>query len=164
MDVPESIIAGLTEFPEPGKEVGTVTFDAAPDRSFPVSLREIATRADPTTQTYKARLITPIPKDINVLPGMTATYLTATGPKTENGGFVVPKTAVADLDNNPIVWLVDMDSMTVSKRTVKINEQTKDSVEIVEGLKNGERIVETGVGLLEEGDKVRLYVSGMLGT
>jgi hypothetical protein len=36
-------------------------------------------------------------------------------------------------------------------------------VEVVAGLKNGERIVETGVDLLQEGDKVRLYFPGMLG-
>ena len=163
VDIPEDIIAGVKDFPKPGEEVGAVSLDAAPALSFPVSLRELATRADPTTQTYRARLIMPSPKEINVLPGMTATFFSTVGEETENQRFFLPRTAVAELDENPVVWIVDMDSMTVSKRTVKIEQRTDDGVEVVEGLRNGERIVETGVDLLQESDKVRLYFPGMLG-
>ena len=48
-------------------------FDYLPDRDFEVSLKEFSTQADPKTQTYAITFSMPSPKDVNILPGMTAT-------------------------------------------------------------------------------------------
>ena len=53
----------------------TASFEYLPGRNFPVELKELATEADPATQTYAARFTMepPEPEDALILPGMTAT-------------------------------------------------------------------------------------------
>lgn len=163
VDVPERFVArakrGLI-----GKEVGKVIVEAQPGRSFPVKLKEFSTRADPNTQTYKATLVMPRPDDLNVLPGMTATFVNSPSQIGEASRFIVPATAITGGNEGPAyAWVVNMEPMTVSKRAIKLGQKTGDSVQVLEGLKTGDRIVVAGVDLLKEGMQVRLYEVGMLG-
>ena len=155
IDVPEIIVATIRE----GSAGDAVAeFAASPGKQYPLRIKEYATRADPATQTYQVVLEMPQPEDINVLPGMTATVTGSPKQISDQakGIYIVPAIAVAADDaGNPIVWIVDKETMKVSKRPVKTGDLTgTDSIQIVEGLKTGELVAISGVSRLREGMQV----------
>jgi multidrug efflux pump subunit AcrA (membrane-fusion protein) len=95
------------------------------------------------------------PKEISVLAGMTA-KLVITGYRTTSPEEVlVPVGAVvADAEAKPFVWLVDEESMTVSKQSVVAGAITGDRIAVAEGLEGGEAIAMSGVHLLTDGMEV----------
>ena len=164
VDVPEEVMAGSKQIPL-GQEVGAVIFESLPDRSFPVQLAEIATRADTNTQTYRATLRMISPEDVTLLPGMTATFVSHLRKPVTDNSFLVPRSAISDggSDDATQVWVVDAEAMTVSPRAVKLDLVTDTAVTVIEGLQVGERIVTAGTHLLQDGMPVRFYSVGMLG-
>jgi RND family efflux transporter MFP subunit len=155
VDVPEILMAGIRE--GGGAARAIAEFAAAPEKQYPLTIKEFATRADPKTQTYQVVLQMPQPDDINVLPGMTATVTGSPDRREQTKKiFVVPAIAVvADEAGNSGVWIVDKETMKVTRRPVKTGDLTgTDSIEIVEGLKSGEMIAVSGVSRLREGMQV----------
>ena len=72
------------------------------------------------------------------------------------GTVMIPVAAtVADDQGHAFVWLVDPDSMQVSRRAVELGEMTDSRVEVVSGLTAGDRIAVSGASHLREGMKVR---------
>ncbi len=61
---------------------------------------------------------------------------------------------VGDSEAEPYVWLVDEESMTVSKRPVTVGEITGDRIIVTDGLDGGEAIAMSGVHRLTEGMEV----------
>jgi RND family efflux transporter MFP subunit len=128
----------------------------APGIQFPVTIREIAKEADPTTQTFRVRAAMEAPKNVQILPGMTAT-VTVTFRRASILGnqLLVPVSAVmTPAGRGPVVWVVGPDQK-VNPRPVKVGAVTGSRIEIVEGLQPGDRIVVAGVTQLREGQKVR---------
>lgn len=159
VDVPERDLAGqrddidMDEWNEKAKPV--VELSALPGQKFPVKLTELATAADPATRTFRATFSMAKPDRIAVLAGMTAklslTGLVTTGPDE----FLVPVGAVvADSEAKPFVWVVDEESMTVSKEPVTVGAITGDRIVVKDGLRGGQAIAMSGVHLLTEGMKV----------
>jgi len=153
VDVPESVMASSLRTAD---ITGlTAEFSAAPGRSFPVQVREIAQRADPVTQTFNVRATMQAPSDLSLLPGMTATvtmnYRRAAflGPNIS-----VPVAAVVqDSQGDSIVWIVGPDG-TVTARPVRTGAISGGLIEITEGLQPGDRIAAAGASHLREGMKV----------
>ena len=137
-------------------------FEAAPDRTFPLTFKEAAAQADPQTQTYRVTFTMKQPEGVRILPGMTA-EVTLSGMLSDEESegtramLAVPASAVfSDAAGHPHVWVVDTETWTVHKRAVTLGEPTgKDQVWITGGLQPGETIVLTAVQQLEEGDTVR---------
>jgi len=155
VDVPEILMANIRE--KGGAVDAVAEFAAASGKQYPLTLKEFATRADPKTQTYQVVFQMPQPDDINILPGMTATVTGSPRQREQTKEiFVVPAIAVvADSAGNPFVWIVDKETMKVSKRPVKTGDLTgTDSIRIPEGLKSGEMIAVSGVSRLREGMQV----------
>ena len=160
VDVPERDLAGgredldLEEWNRNAKPI--VQLSALPGRDFPVKLTELATAADPNTRTFRATFSMDKPEGISVLAGMTAKLLVTGYRQTAPDEVLVPVGSVAaDSEKKPFVWLVDEDSMTVSKLPVAAGAITGDRVVITEGLGGGEAIALSGVHLLAEGMEVR---------
>jgi len=138
-----------------------IEFPTAPDRRFPLDLKEYSTQADPKTQTYQVVLVMPQPeKGIHILPGMTGNVSvelrtdTASGPQ-----IVLPAIAVeGDPKGEPFVWLVDGEKNIVHRQKVKVGQITgSENIVVQEGLKGGEVVVVAGVTSLEEGMRVRIW-------
>jgi multidrug efflux pump subunit AcrA (membrane-fusion protein) len=53
------------------------------------------------------------------------------------------------------VWIIDQDSMTVSKREVTVADGIGESALVTEGLASGETIATAGASYLAEGMQVR---------
>ena len=156
IDVPEIVMATARQ----GDVSATAEFTGAPGKRYPLSMKEFSTRADPKTQTYRVVTTMPMPDDIRVLPGMTATVVaTEKNKEAADTFFTVPASAVfADEAGQSHLWVVNTESMTVHRRKVATGDLTgQDSIMITEGLKPGETIVTAGVSMLREGMEVRRY-------
>jgi multidrug efflux pump subunit AcrA (membrane-fusion protein) len=133
--------------------------EAFPDREFQATIKEISTDVDTQTQTYPVTVIMDQPSTLDVLPGMAANVaLTFSSPaESKNTGFVTPNTAVfSDDGEESLVWILDPETLTVTKRKITIGQITSKGIMVTSGLESGEWIVTAGVHFLQEGQQVRM--------
>jgi RND family efflux transporter MFP subunit len=154
VDVPENVMA--TEIRSADIVEMVAELSGAPGLQFPVQIREVAQVADPTTQTFKVRAAMRAPEGIRALPGMTATVaVTYRRAGILGEQILVPISAVfKDAAGAQVAWVIGADQ-SVARRPVKIGEATGGRIEIVDGLRPGDRIAVAGVTHLREGMKVR---------
>lgn len=128
-----------------------VTFWALPGRRAEGTVREISPVADKVARTYKVRirLVNPPPE---LKLGMTASVSVASPGAAAS--LFIPLSAVYQTDGNPAVWVVR--DGTVSLRPVRLGMFGDGTVQVLEGLRDGELIVTAGVHKLREGLGVRL--------
>jgi RND family efflux transporter MFP subunit len=180
-NVPESrIVTGSwSAATTPRRESQLVaTFDYLPGREFPVTIKEFVLEADDETQTYPVTVTMPQPTDVIILPGMTAMvteHWRRDAAEGEEGIITVPIEAVVvdvplgahDTEHRRIdagqyyVWTVsgeDGGVLVVNRRDVEVAGMTGDSVSVVKGLEEGDRIAAAGVNFLQVGQKVTRYV------
>jgi RND family efflux transporter MFP subunit len=160
-NVPESLMIRLAEEGVDAQATDVpvyAVFDALPDRRYWLSYKEAATRADAATQTFEVTYTLPSPDELEVLPGMTTTVSVDLTRYLDSGSiFNIPvASVVADPGLAPKVWIVDMDTMTVSAREIEVGLMEGNSIQVLSGLEGGERIVTAGAPFLVDGMKVRL--------
>jgi RND family efflux transporter MFP subunit len=161
VDLPERVVASVHGVSR-DRPLGEAVFAALPERRFPVMLSEVATRADPATQTFRVTMTLDRPRDVNVLPGMTVTVYSRPEVYAEDV-LRVPDTALFTSESGqPSVWVVNPASFEVEQRTVRVDSDGNGMATVLEGLSTGERVVGTGVDELQAGMKVRPYHVGML--
>lgn len=68
--------------------------------------------------------------------------------------LMVPSAAVVQRDGHSYVFTMK-DAQSVQRQRVRTGQTAQGLVEIVEGLKDGERVVAAGAGFLGDGDRVR---------
>ena len=145
----------------------TAAFDFFKDRTFELEVKEFSTEADPVTQTYSATFVMEAPKDVTILPGMTAMVSEEGAPDqapAADGALLVPLDMVpVDGLGQYFVWVLeqgDGEVHAVTRRDVSVGEITGDSIAVASGLSKGDRIAAAGVHILVEGQQVRLLESG----
>lgn len=156
--IPESDVAIK---PSPESMSAFATFDTIPGRQFPLTIKEFETEADPVTQTFTIKFSMKPAEELKILPGMTANVTVLIDPKKGNPsitGILIPSTAVLpDASGHSYVWLVDPATQTVKKQAVTLGEMTgANSIQVLEGLKEGDVIATAGISSLTEGQKVRV--------
>lgn len=140
-----------------GAEVGNVSFEALPGRRFPVTVKELETRADPQTNTYRVVLSLPRPEEGNILPGMSANFVPNEEVVEIRPAYFLPVEALqATPDGASFVWVLDPVHATVQRRPVLIGGLSGRSMQVLEGLSQGDRVVTAGAAHLAQGEKVRL--------
>jgi RND family efflux transporter MFP subunit len=153
VDVPETVMAGIR-----AADIVQIQaeFSGAPGLQFPVHVKEVAQRADPTTQTFQVRVAMKAPPEVTILPGMSATVtLTYRRASILGNRILVPVAAIfKDSSGEQVAWVLGPEQ-TVSRRPVKLGEATGGRLEIVDGLRPGDRIAVAGVTHLRDGMKVR---------
>ena len=159
VDIPENRAIRIRDEGRQAAKVHAV-FEAAPDREFPLTIKEFSTEANPETQTFEVVLAMPQPEGLLLLPGMTA-MVWAESTEAGQGGaadtFAIPATALyADDTGKPHVWVVDTQSNTVAKRAVETGELGGTaSIRVTSGLRAGEMIAVSAVSRLREGMEIR---------
>jgi RND family efflux transporter MFP subunit len=139
-----------------GAEVGTVTFPGLPDAAFPVTVKELQTRADARTNTYLVTLGLERPDAGNILPGMSATFLPNYDVVAGRQTYLIPVEAIqATPDGRPFVWLLGPDSRTVQRRSVRMGRLSGRSIEVPDGLRSGDHVIIRGGAYLADGVQVR---------
>ena len=98
--------------------------------------------------------------DARILPdmGVKVSFLRdapAAGQAPSAPAVIVPKAAVRSADGKTIVFVLASEDR-VERRAVKIGLETGDQVEIVSGVRAGERVVVDGPQTLKDGDKVKV--------
>ena len=163
-DVPESVISRVERRPtNRSPRPVNVRFDSYSDQLFEGWYKEHETSANPATLTYKVTFSLPVPKDINILPGMTATVLADVSHlfEAEFDNYLVPIESVfAAEDENvdsPIryIWKIDPDSMRAKRTAVTVGSLTDDSIVVLSGVESGDVIVAAGVNAVYENMPLR---------
>ena len=165
VDLPENLVRSLQRDPE----VDTVRdsrvadrietwarFEGRGDDRFPLEFKEVSTKADAQTQTFRVTLTMPQPKGFSVLPGMTANVFMDFSKvvATDSTRWVPVSAVVADSGLDAQVWVLDGDSMTVSPQAVTIGRMADGRIEVTSGLDGGEEIVSVGAAYLADGMQV----------
>ena len=132
-------------------------FDAIPERTFPLTVKEFVLQADRNTNTFPVTAVMPQQRNVALLPGMTAVVEVEIS-DSEGGErvFTVPQTAVVTSGDTAYVWRCE--NNVVKRVGVKQNTPHNNGfIDISsEQLRDGNNIVVAGAHLLHEGQKVRM--------
>ena len=125
------------------------TFDAYPGTPFQGTVQYIYPSLNETTRTVRVRLELPNPK-LKLKPGM---YGTVVIQIDQQERLVVPKEAVLDTGVRQIVFLDQGKGMYVPTE-VKLGRRGEDKVEVLAGVKEGDRVVISANFLLDAQSKL----------
>lgn len=112
-----------------------------------VSLIPLA--ANPTTRFFPVE-VTFNNKGKKLLPGM---FVTAELDTRQVEGVVLPSEAVVYRNGVNVVWVVKEDG-TAKRKVVKTGVMTKNDVQILDGIEEGETVMVEGMSRMNDGDKV----------
>ena len=158
IQVPESMAAGLNTYIQQQKFVAKVRFSALAGMEFDAKFKEYSTQVTPGTQAYEVVFSLPQPKDIQLLPGMSAELTLALMKSPDQAASaIVPVTAIdkRDQDGRVQVWVYQTQSGEVKPAAVTLGRVTSEGVEVLGGINNGDLIVSAGVSQLSDGMKVK---------
>jgi membrane fusion protein (multidrug efflux system) len=128
-----------------------VGVEAYPSRVFEGKVVGIDTRVDPVSRAVAVRA--EIPNTDGVLrPGMLMTVSALKNPRVS---LSVPEQSLVPLDDKQYVYVVGAD-MKAERREVKIGARVPGTVEILSGLKAGEKVVVDGTIRLRPGAVVKI--------
>lgn len=157
INLPASVLATSMQRKE---EKSFVIFEAAPNQRIPAMFQEAKLEADTATQTFAITFSFQPPENLITLPGMNAMVeIVSSQDKSvdKKTGVSVPLGAILSDGEAEYVWLVNMDTMTVSKRKVTVLKSIGETVVVTEGLSAGDTIAGAGASYLTEGMKVRQW-------
>ncbi len=137
-----------------------VTFWALPNENVQGTVREIAPMADQTTRTYKVCIAIPnLPAAAKL--GMTAkvTLTPQTDASVQNDkGFIIPATALYQVNNKPQVWLVrDGKAVVVD---ITIAGYQGNNIIVSSGIQKGDAVITAGLSKLTPDLEVRTAEGG----
>ncbi|VUD40455.1 Toluene efflux pump periplasmic linker protein TtgA [Thalassocella blandensis] len=160
VSVPESVMINVQENETP-KVVAR--FDAIPDREFPLQLKEVATQADELTNTFEVTLVMGNIPGYNILPGMSVTVRGERQFRTSDNGedaIFIPAQAVLDDGKERYVYIAEPqegDNLAiVKKQVVSTGKLSSVGLEILSGVKAGDKIVIAGMSKMSDGLRVKL--------
>jgi len=135
-----------------------ITTDAFPDE-FSGRVSSISPAADPKSRVYSVEVTIPNPRN-QLKSGMIAS-LALGGEILPTDVLVVPLSAVIRDPQNPQGFAVltaegTGDPFTVRSRRVDLGDAYGNMIQVIGGLKSGERVVTAGSTLVRSGDKVRI--------
>jgi membrane fusion protein (multidrug efflux system) len=129
-----------------------LNLDACPDRKFTGTITRVYPEIDPLTRNgiVEVRLDNPCP---NVKSGMfvRASFTT----KVYKDVLSVPAQSIITKMENKIVFIID-ENMKAKSVEVQTGFETKEDVEIVSGLKQGDKVVIDGQQTLKNGNEVKI--------
>jgi membrane fusion protein, multidrug efflux system len=144
--VPETVLSAI----KPGQTIEAVSA-AYPDQPFRGQIATIDPVIDPNTRAVTVRARLPNP-DRKLKPGMLLTVTIETAPRM---GLSVPELAVVGEGDARFVYLVSPNG-TVERTPVRTGLRSGGRIEILEGLRPGQKVVTEGVVKLSDDMKVRL--------
>ncbi len=123
------------------------------EREFRGEVVGIDSRVDPTTRSVVVRAVLPNP-DRALKPGLLMRVVLL---KNARKGVVIPETALVPLAEKQFVLVVDSaQENRVERREIKTGTRRPGEVEVVEGLKPGERVITHGLQSARPGQSVAI--------
>lgn len=121
---------------------------------MPALFKEMSTKPDVDTNSYKVTLTISKPAELNILPGMSGTVHIA-DPQERQQGFFLPDGALFSRDGTHAqVWKMDTQTQVLHSVTIELNADNK----YLSGLNAGDKIVLAGAKNLKQGQRVRPWV------
>jgi RND family efflux transporter MFP subunit len=119
-----------------------VTVPSAPNAPLRGRVAYIDPRVEPATRTAKVRVEVPNTRgELRLGMFVIATFATAPAQRVT----VVPRVAVQTVGERTVVYVpVEGDAARFVERTVKLGSPVGDTIQVVAGLKPGERVVTEG--------------------
>jgi membrane fusion protein (multidrug efflux system) len=128
----------------------TVSTLAYPDYELKGTIEAIEPQVDPNTRSVS--IVARVPNSEGKLrPGMSANVAAVLS--VRDNALTVPSEAVIVDQNQTVVYAIKPDS-TVARTVVRLGSRMREAVEIVSGLKEGQRVVRAGQQKIFEGAKV----------
>lgn len=133
-----------------GKQV-RVRIDAIPGAVFKGKLKTLSLEADLKNRSFPAEVVLENPKS-KLLPGMMARVemITLAAPSA----IIIPRDAVLERESNRIVFVEKKGKAL--ERSVILGTLIQDEVQVISGLKKGERLIVTGQHFLTNAEKVHV--------
>lgn len=132
-----------------------VVLSAYPTQPMPAHITAFSSSADPVTRTFEVTVGFEVPEGVAISPGMTGHVAYEVLPEKGDQGLTVPADAVlANADGTPFVWLYDDAAGSVTERVIVIGAPSGNSVRVLSGLQQGDRIAVSGVHTLRNGTAV----------
>ncbi|MBW3694688.1 efflux RND transporter periplasmic adaptor subunit [Vibrio sp. T187] len=135
---------------------------------YPARIKEFTTEPDPSTGTFTVTLSMPMPEEEIVLDGM-AVEVTSKGEDIGldlNAGVRIPVEAVFNADGDRLsksesfVWILNDDD-SVTKQRVTLGKASVNTLQVLDGLEQGETVVVAGIARLRDGMKVEVLSQEM---
>ncbi|CUR46462.1 Membrane-fusion protein [Alloalcanivorax xenomutans] len=128
-----------------------VVLSALPGQPIPARITEFSSTANPVTRTFEVTVTFHPPKGHSVSPGMTGHVTYQPSPETADNSLLIPAAAVVSAPNNsPYVWLFNESGGTVIHQNIEIGSWVDNGIQVLSGLKAGDRIAISGVHTLRE--------------
>lgn len=121
-----------------------------PGRSFSGRITFVYPFLDPKTRTVKARVEMANP-GLKLKPDMFVNAIIKVG---IGSSIVVPSTAVIDSGKRQVVW-VESQPGVFEQREVQVGERADDKVQIISGIKVGEKVAVSGAYLIDSESQLR---------
>jgi RND family efflux transporter MFP subunit len=146
-DVPSQILRSA-----PGGAEINVRLADDPKVTATGRVREVAPQADPATRTFQVKVgLTDPPEAMRLGATVNGSLQANADPVIE-----IPASGLTKINEQPAVWIVDPNTLTVSLRNVDVARFDPANVVVSQGLDTGEVIVTAGVQALHPGQKIRI--------
>ena len=140
-------------------DVGVVEVDAYPGERFNGRIARVAPVLDPATRTASIEIEIPN-TDKRLKPGMYARISLTVEERKDT--LVAPKSAIIDFENKRGVWMPSEDRRAQFV-PVTLGIEGPEQIEIVAGLKEGDRFVTTGAAAVRNNDQLIIAGEGGVG-
>lgn len=128
-------------------EPATVELNAFPQERFEGAVEYVAEQIDPVARTVVARIRLKN-RDGLLRLGLFGSARVAVGTLTDAPVLVVPRSAITDLDNKPVVFVRQADG-DFEQHVVVLGTESLGKVQIASGLREGELVVTEGAFTLK---------------
>ncbi|MEJ2592197.1 MAG: efflux RND transporter periplasmic adaptor subunit [Candidatus Thiodiazotropha sp.] len=145
--VPSTYLAGL----QPGLSIRAHT-RAYGERVFEGAVKVVDSRVDPVNRSVRVRALIPNPERI-LKPGMLMTVALLRDPRRT---LVIPESALLPRGSEQFVMRVADDGSQAEKRRIRIGSRRRGEVEVIEGLRAGDRVITHGADKVRAGEPVRI--------
>ncbi|MCQ2572440.1 MAG: efflux RND transporter periplasmic adaptor subunit [Treponema sp.] len=150
--IPERYVASL----KPGLKA-EVTLEAYPDVIFTAKVKNVSPVLDAATRTKSVVLVFDT-KDERINAGMFARVKLYT--LDYAGELVVPEKALVTNNDDRYIFTVN-DDETVTKNMVTVGKSVDGMIQVITGIKKGDKVVSEGMLQLFDGAKIRDITNGM---
>ncbi len=148
IQIPENQIANIAI-----DQPAALKVSAYPTQDFPAAVTNIAPAADTSSRTFPI-VITPLDVERQLRAGMFANVAILLEEKV--GTLLVPRSAIARVNEQAHVYVVSDDEQTVTLQSVIIGLSDPDRIEIIDGLRGEQTIVVAGVSNLSDGARIEV--------
>jgi len=153
---------GVADIAVPEMKLGTrlsIETETMPGTEFEGQITSVFPAADPKSRVFNVEVTIPNPKGL-LRPGMIVSLRVGRSEAVQ-AQPVVPLNAIVKSTTDPngyaIFFLLEQSGRQIARvRDVKLGETYGNTITVTEGVKEGDRVITTGVTLVRDGDAVKV--------